>query len=88
MILPYSGTSEPVRVYYDLLNNRSRTGEEREGAGRRREGWSIMGLVSPSPSFLFLIHPSLLPTEYYDGQDVTIFRPDIFSFGSQYIVRG
>ncbi len=26
MILPYSGTSEPIRVYYDGVNNKSRTG--------------------------------------------------------------
>jgi hypothetical protein len=26
MILPYAGTAEPIRVYYDGVNNRSRTG--------------------------------------------------------------
>lgn len=49
MILPYSGTSEPVRVYYDGVNSRSRT-------------------------------------EYYDGQDVTIFLPTEYGYGTQYIV--
>ena len=29
MILPYSGTSEPIRVYFDGINNRSRTGSKR-----------------------------------------------------------
>jgi len=49
MILPYAGTAEPIRVYYDGVNNRSRT-------------------------------------EYYNGQDITIFRPDMYSFGTQYVL--
>jgi hypothetical protein len=31
MILPYAGISEPIRVYYDGINNKSRTGEALSG---------------------------------------------------------
>lgn len=49
MMLPYAGISEPIRVYYDGPNNRSRT-------------------------------------EYYHGQDVMIYRPDMFQFGTEFVI--
>ena len=133
MILPYSGTSEPIRVYFDGINNRSRTGSKRVHINlihthTHTHTYSLSLLIYLSlslsvslslPLYLFILfslsltHPlthlfiqglsydhaftlSILLTtlhsllhhllEYYDGQDVTIFRPDLYSFGTQFIV--